>query len=112
MEPFFGPKIGEDQKKRSLLQISGCSVQKYVKTEDQKKNLCLKINGFLIQMRKGTTKQSEKSKVIHHESGELWFHIIIWCHQYRSQGGLETPPHWPEKYAKLHVFKAFEISFS
>ena len=31
--------------------------------EDQKKGLRLKISGFFVQMRMGTTKQSEKSKV-------------------------------------------------
>ena len=39
--PFFVPKIGEDQTK----------------------GLCPKISGFLVQMRMGTTKQSEKSNV-------------------------------------------------
>ena len=41
--PFFVPKIGEDP--------------------PPKKGIRLKINGFLVQMRMGTTKQSEKSKV-------------------------------------------------
>ena len=31
--------------------------------------------------------------------------------QQRSHGGLQFPPHWPEKYAKQHVFGAFEPEF-
>ena len=59
--PFFVPKIGEDQKKRSSLQNKWAFRPKV--REDQKKSLPLKIRGFLVQMRMGTTKQGEKSKV-------------------------------------------------
>ena len=64
MAPFFGPKIGEDQKNKQKKQgfrckMSGFSVLKCVKTK--KKGRRLKINGFLVQIRIGS-KQSKKKR--------------------------------------------------
>ena len=63
--PFFVPKIGEDPPKKGLhFKICGFLVQKYVKTK--KKSLSRKYRWAFSpneEMRMGTTKQSEKSKV-------------------------------------------------
>ena len=64
---FFGPTIGEDQKKRSSP----------------------KISGFSVQMRIGT-KQSEKEG-IHLKLVELWFLIIIWYYSKMVTPGWAVP---------------------
>ena len=58
-----------------------------------------------------------KQQGLHHKLVEFWFYIIIWFYVatnliLRSQGGRGArTPHWPEKYAKYHVFRAFEANF-
>ena len=57
VSPFFGPKIGEDQKKKGLRH---------------------KVSWFLVQMRL-ETKLNEKARSSN-KSVELCFNIIIWFH--------------------------------
>ena len=63
--PFFVPKIGEDQKKRSSLQnkwVCGPKVREDQKKRSSPKNQWIfSPNGWGLRM--GTTKQSEKSEV-------------------------------------------------
>ena len=71
--PFFLPKLGEDQKKWSSLQnkwVFGPEVCENLK----KKGLRLKISGFLLQMRMGTTKQSEKVRYLPQIGGVMISH--------------------------------------
>ena len=56
--PFFGPKLGDDQKKKSSPQ-----------------------NQTVFGPNEKRDQTKRKKKGIHHKSVELWFRIIIWCPQ-------------------------------
>ena len=80
--PFFGLKIGENQK-------------------NSKKGLRRKISGFLVQI-KLETKPNEKEHGLLHQSVELCFHIIyiiMWRHSkiVSTQNGVNrgSPPQRP-----------------
>ena len=90
LSPFFGPEIGEDQKKGLRSKSSGFLVQNQVKTK--KKALRRKITGFSVQMRL-ETKQNEKTRSSPQISGVMISHHNMVSPQMVSpRAGRSTAP--------------------